>query len=121
MSARAILLVDHGSRVDAANAQLAEIARLVQREVGVETAVRHAHLEHGRPAIGEAIDALAALGVGSIVVVPYFLAPGRHATDDVPRLAHEAARRHPGVEVRVTECLGVHELLAKLVVLRARE
>jgi sirohydrochlorin ferrochelatase len=121
VTTRAILLVDHGSRVPAANAQLPEIARLVQRQAGPDVRVQHAHMELGAPSIGDAIDALAALGAGEIVVVPYFLAPGRHATVDVPRLAHEAAARHPGLAIRVASVLGVHELMAELVLLRARE
>jgi sirohydrochlorin ferrochelatase len=121
VTARAILLVDHGSRVDAANAQLAEMARLVESSADGGAHVRHAHMELAEPSIATAVDALAALGVGEIVVVPYFLAPGRHASVDVPRLAHEAAARHPGLALRVTACLGVHELLARLVLERARE
>lgn len=122
MTSRAILLVDHGSRVEAANAQLAEVARLVASEAAEPgLLVHHAHMELGAPSIGEAIDALASLGIGEVVVVPYFLAPGRHASVDVPRLAHEAAARHPGLAVRVAPCLGVHALLAQLVLTRARE
>ncbi|MDQ3033074.1 MAG: CbiX/SirB N-terminal domain-containing protein, partial [Myxococcota bacterium] len=107
MTTPAILLVDHGSRVAAANAQLAEIAARVARDAGPDVVVRHAHMELASPSIGDAVAALAALGVSEIVLVPYFLAPGRHATIDIPRLAKEAAARHAGVEVRVAECLGV--------------
>ena len=34
MPTRALLLVDHGSRVAASNAQLVEVARLVEAELG---------------------------------------------------------------------------------------
>ena len=118
---RAILLVDHGSRVLAANAQLEEVARLVERTAGDGTLVRAAHMELAAPSIPDAIDALVGEGATEIVVVPYFLAPGRHATEDVPRIAHEAAAKHPRLRVRVGEPLGVHELLAKLVLVRAAE
>lgn len=118
---RAILIVDHGSRVAAANAQLEEISRLVARELADGTVVRHAHMELGAPSIEVAIDALARDGATEIVVHPYFLAPGRHASEDVPRLAHHAAARHPGVRLHVTEPLGVHALLARLVAVRCRE
>lgn len=116
---RAVLLVDHGSRLAAANAQLAEVAALVARRLPA-TLVAHAHMELGVPSIADAVAALATRGVTDLVVVPYFLAPGRHASEDVPRLAREAADRH-GVAVRVAEPLGVHELLAELVALRATE
>lgn len=116
---RAILVVDHGSRVPAANAQLEEIARLVEREAGAETLVGHAHMELAEPAIPDAVDALVARGATELVVVPYFLAPGRHATEDVPRIARAAAAKHPALALRVAEPLGVHELLARLVLARA--
>jgi sirohydrochlorin ferrochelatase len=104
---RAVVLVDHGSRERAANAQLARIARALRRRLaGQRVAV--AHLSLVAPGVGEAIDACVARGAREIVVVPYFLAPGRHATRDVPRLAREAAARHPRVRVRVAEALGVH-------------
>lgn len=118
---RAILLVDHGSRAPAANAQLLEVARLVERLGDGATVVRAAHMELAPPSIAEAIDALAHEGVSDVVVVPYFLAPGRHASADVPRLAHEAAAKHPHLKLRITAPLGVHELLAQLVLLRAAE
>ena len=116
---RAILLVDHGSRLAAANAQLAEVAARVQRRLPA-THVAHAHMELGAPSIADADDALAAKGVTDLVVVPYFLAPGRHASEDVPRIAREAAARH-GIPCRIAEPLGVHELLAELVTIRASE
>jgi sirohydrochlorin ferrochelatase len=117
---RAILLVDHGSRADGANAQLAEIARLVERRAA-GTLVAHAHMELGAPTIGDAVDDLVQRGAREVVVVPYFLVPGRHATEDVPRLAREAVARHSGLALRIAAPLGVHELLAELVVLRANE
>lgn len=116
---RAILLVDHGSRLAAANAQLAETARLVERRVP-GFVVAHAHMELGVPSIADAVAGLARRGVTDLVVVPYFLASGRHAGEDVPRLARAAAERH-GIAVRIAEPLGVHELLAELVVIRATE
>ena len=118
---RAILLVDHGSRVLAANAQLEEVARLVERTAGDGTLVRAAHMELASPSIPEGIDALVADGATEIVVVPYFLAPGRHATEDVPRIAHEAVEKYPALTLRVAEPLGVHPLLAELVLFRAAE
>jgi sirohydrochlorin ferrochelatase len=43
------------------------------------------------------------------------LAPGRHASEDIPRLVKEAASGSPDVSYRVTEPLGVHELLGRVV------
>jgi sirohydrochlorin ferrochelatase len=98
---RAILLVDHGSRVAAANQVLEDVAAAMRATLGEEPLVAVAHQEVAPPSVDEAIDALVACGVTDLVVVPFFLVPGRHATEDVPRLSREAAARHPGLLVRV--------------------
>ena len=116
---RAVVLVDHGSRERAANAQLARIARALRRRLG-GTRVAVAHLSLVRPSIAEAIDACVASGAREIVVVPYFLAPGRHAARDVPRLARAAAAKHAGARVRVAAALGVHPGLIDAVEERVR-
>lgn len=117
---RAVVLVDHGSRERAANAQLARIARALRRRLD-GTRVCVAHLSLVSPGIAEAVDACAARGAREIVVVPYFLAPGRHATRDVPRLARAAAAKHAGVRVRVAAALGVHPGLVDAVEQRIRD
>lgn len=98
---RGILVVDHGSRVPAANRVLEEVAEAMRAAVGQGTVIAHAHQEAASPSIAEAVDALASRGVTELVVVPFFLAPGRHAMEDVPRLAREAAARHGGLSVEV--------------------
>jgi sirohydrochlorin ferrochelatase len=113
----ALLLVDHGSRRAAANALLEQLAELV-RARAAGTPVRVAHMELAAPSIDEGFAACVADGADEVVVVPCFLTPGRHATEDVPRLAAEAAERH-GVRFRSADVLGVHPLLAELVLVRA--
>jgi len=104
---RAVILVDHGSRERAANAQLAAIARALARKLRGRR-VATAHLSLAAPSLPEAIDACVAQGARQIVVVPYFLAPGRHVRHDLPRLARAARARHPGVRIQVAAPLGVH-------------
>ena len=118
-----MVLVDHGSRETAANVQLTRIASALRRRLAGR-AVAVAHLSIAAPGLGEAIDACIARGAREIVVVPYFLAPGRHARHDVPRLARAAVARHPGVKLRVTAALGVHRGLVDAVhdrILRAEQ
>jgi len=116
----AIVLVDHGSRRREANASLERVAELV-RAAAPGREVRCAHMELAGPTLAEAVEACVAAGAREIVVVPYFLAPGSHSTRDIPRLARQAAERHPGTEVRVAAPLGVHPALAAVVLDRARE
>ncbi len=114
----AIVLVDHGSRRSRANDSLEQVAEWV-REAAPGRIVLAAHMELAPPSVADAVDACAARGATEVVVVPYFLAPGRHSTEDIPRLAREAAERHPGLAVRVTAPLGPDAKLAGLVLERA--
>ena len=117
---RAILLVDHGSRRAEANLQLEEIARQVrEREPG--TIVATAHLEIAEPSVGEAVDACVRAGAQTIVIHPYFLGPGRHTREDLPRLIDAASLRHPGVVMHLSAPLGVHEKLVDVVLERVGE
>jgi len=109
--------VDHGSRRPEAAAQLDALARLVAARLPgwiVETA----HLELQPPTLVDGIGACVAAGARDVVVHPFLLAPGRHVLEDVPRLAAEAGSRYPGVQIRVSEALGLSEKLVDLVIER---
>lgn len=114
-----LLLVDHGSRRTESNEQLDVVVDLVKRLVGEQVLVLGAHLELAEPSIGDQVRVSAEAGVTELVVVPYMLAPGRHAVSDIPRLANEAAVAHPHMTVRIGECLGVDDLVAQLAIRRA--
>lgn len=117
---RAVVLVDHGSREARANAQLEEIAALLRERLR-ETPVVTAHMELAEPTIAAAVEACVRQGAREIIVVPYFLALGRHAARDIPRLVEEAAAGHPGLRVTVTGPLGVHPGLVDAVAARVSE
>jgi hypothetical protein len=118
----ALVLVDHGSRSDRANASLEDVARQVAALAGDRfVAVLAAHMEIAAPSVADAFDAAVAAGAEVVVVVLYFLAPGRHSESDVPRLAAEAAARHPGIGYSVTRPLGPDPALSALALARATE
>jgi sirohydrochlorin ferrochelatase len=116
-SRRAILIVDHGSRIQEANELLRDVAALVA-EVAPDFHVEIAHMELASPTIGEGFAACIAAGARDITVHPYLLAPGRHATDDIPRFVREAAVAHPDIEWRVSAPLGVDVRIAEVIVER---
>ncbi len=114
---RAILLVDHGSRRPEANRVVEALAEALQGRAP-DRVVRVAHLELAEPDVGAGIDACVAAGADQIDVHPYFLGPGNHTSRDIPRLVEAAARRHPGVGVRISAPLGFHEKLVDIVLER---
>ena len=114
----ALLLIDHGSRVAAANEQLVAITKLVEARAPAGTIVEHAHMELAEPSIENAVAVCAAKGATHLIAVPYMLAPGRHATEDIPRLVAAACAVHD-LTCHVGQALGIHPLLAEVVLHRA--
>ncbi|TFG96653.1 MAG: cobalamin biosynthesis protein CbiX [Myxococcales bacterium] len=114
---RAIVIVDHGSRLPEANELLLAVAARV-RERLPDRLVHTAHLDLAAPSIPEAIDACAAEGAGEIVLAPWFLSPGAHSARDLPRIAQEATRRHPDVRILCAAPLGFDERLIDVLVER---
>jgi sirohydrochlorin ferrochelatase len=113
----AILIVDHGSRRAAANEQLEALAgRLRAREPDRVVAI--AHMELAPPSIADALATCVAAGATEVVVHPYFLGPGSHTTNDIPRLVEVALVHHPALRVRISEPLGLHEKIVDVVLER---
>ena len=111
---RAIIIVDHGSTRPAANRMLDEVVALVQRRSG--DAVYPAHMEIAEPSLGAAFDAAVAAGADFVFVFPYFLSPGQHSREDIPRMCAQAAARHPGVAWHCCGPIGPDPLMADLIV-----
>ena len=116
---KAILLIDHGSRRDAANEMMDCMANLVQAMAGPGVVVRYAHMELADPSIAAGVQSCVDAGATELTVFPYMLSPGKHSTGDIPRMVAEAAAAHPALDVRVTGAFGVHEKLAELILARA--
>lgn len=115
----AVILVDHGSRRAESNQQLVAVAELFRATTDWPI-VRHAHMELAEPSIATALDACVDDGATSVVVFPWFLAPGRHWHEDIPRMVRAASERHPGISTLVTAPFGRDELLTQLADKRIR-
>ena len=116
---KAILLIDHGSRRDAANEMMDCMATLVQAMAGPDVIARYAHMELAEPSIEAGLGSCVRAGASEVICFPYMLSPGKHSTGDIPRMVAAAAIAFPALEVRVTNALGVHEKLAELILNRA--
>lgn len=112
-----VVIVDHGSRRAASNEMLEEFVTHFARE-SLYRIVEPAHMELAEPSIATAFDRCVARGAERVVVMPYFLLPGRHWNQDIPELTRQAAGRHPGVAYLVGSPIGLHPLMAGVV--RAR-
>jgi sirohydrochlorin ferrochelatase len=101
-------LVDHGSRHTQANVLLDEVAALVRQRLGAGSIVEPAHMEIADPTIAQGFSRCVEQGATTVVIHPFMLAPGRHVTEDLPRLIAEAAESHGGVAFAMAAPLGSH-------------
>lgn len=115
---QALLIVDHGSRRKEANHMLDDVARILRKK-RPDLIVHYAHMELAEPTIEQGVQACVEDGATQITVHPYMLSPGRHAIQDIPQMAQEAARKYPQIQITTTDPLGLHEKLADVVLERA--
>jgi sirohydrochlorin ferrochelatase len=109
-----IVVVDHGSRRTESNRWHEAFVRGSFDRRGYVT-IEPAHMELAEPSIATAFAACVAAGAATVVVVPYFLWPGSHWSQDIPALTAAAAKTHPGVRYLVAAPLGPHPGLAEIV------
>jgi sirohydrochlorin ferrochelatase len=116
-----IIIVDHGSRREESNRMLEEIASLFAKRFAEKyEIVEPAHMEIAEPSIATAYGKCVQRGAKRVVVCPFFLGPGKHWTQDIPRLASDAAKLHPGTQYHVTKTLGIDDLILDLLEKRVR-
>lgn len=113
---RALIIVDHGSRLAEANDVLEGVAKMLRGMTG--DAVYTAHMELAGPTVAEAFDAAVSGGADHVFIFPYFLAPGRHSRQDIPQMCAEAAARHPGVRWHCSGPIGLEFSMGELILRR---
>jgi sirohydrochlorin ferrochelatase len=114
-----VIVIDHGSSSALSNELLVEVARRVADLEGLDI-VEPAHMDLAAPTLDQAFDRCVARGAATVVIVPFFLLPGRHWRQDIPAQASAAAARHPEVRWIVSAPLGLHPLMARIVEDRVR-
>ncbi|HEY9713355.1 MAG TPA: CbiX/SirB N-terminal domain-containing protein [Chroococcales cyanobacterium] len=115
---QALLIVDHGSVKQESNLLVEQLAQLIA-SLRTDLKVHFAHLDLAEPTIEQGFQRCVEDGASEVIVHPYMLAAGRHATEDVPNTVAAIAGRFPHVKVRVTDPLGLHRKLAEVVLERA--
>lgn len=116
----ALIVIDHGSRLEEANAMLEIVAGRLKKRASFPV-VEHAHMELAPPDLKTAFEKCVERGARRVVIVPYFLSPGNHARNDIPAQAAEAAAPFPDVAWQVAAPLGLDDRLLDVVEDRAGE
>jgi sirohydrochlorin ferrochelatase len=114
------LLIAHGSRQEAANADLRDLVARVAAE-GTYAVVEGCFLELAQPDLPTGCARCVDCGATRVLMVPYFLSAGVHLERDLTGARAELSCRHPEVEFLLGPPLGPHPLLDQLVAARIRE
>jgi sirohydrochlorin cobaltochelatase len=99
-----IVLFAHGSRDREWARPFEALATTLSRQVSGP--VKLAYLELMQPSLEEAIDSLVGAGVAAIRVIPVFLGQGAHVKEDLPKLAANARKKHPGIKIELEAAIG---------------
>jgi sirohydrochlorin ferrochelatase len=109
-STSALLVVAHGTPLEAANLPFVRVAKKTGEELGYgHTAT--AYLDCNQPAIPTAVAQVANAGYRRLVIQPYFLHVGRHVRTDLPALFATAQQQYPHLEIVVAHHLDYDPLL----------
>ncbi|MGC8667800.1 MAG: sirohydrochlorin chelatase [Chthonomonadales bacterium] len=115
----ALVLFSHGSLLCGAGCALeAHAARLYA--TGHYVAVEPGYLNYSEPTFEQAVDRCVARGARRILVLPYFLVPGRFVTQDLPAALDRIKAAYTGVEFTVAAPIGFDGLIADAVLELAR-
>lgn len=107
---RHLLLVAHGSRREASNEEVRQLAARLKTLAGARYAdVSAAFLELVEPGIPAAIQCCVERGAREVVVLPYFLSQGRHVAADIPAQVQPKQAEHPQVCITIAPYLGAAE------------
>ena len=120
-----IIILAHGSRGEKGAVEvpkvLQRIAEGVRPFLSGRVEVIGAALQFNRPSLEEAVELLLTDSVKRIVIMPYFLFPGRHITEHVPQLIENFKRRYPQVQFAIANTLGPDESFVGLTARRIAE
>ena len=108
-----LLLVAHGSRVASSNEEIRQLTnKLAQCDHGFDE-VGCAFLELDTPSIPDGIRAAIAKGAKKVVVLPYFLAAGKHVKRDIPNAIKEVQIESTNIKITQSNYIGAHPNMAQ--------
>jgi len=110
----AVIILGHGSRGNGNDAAIKRVVEAIKMCRSLEI-VEYAFLQYVQPTPDEALHRCIRQGAKKIVIVPFFMQSGVHVTKDIPVFLEKARKQHPTFDIRVTDYVGAHPLMAQIV------
>lgn len=109
---KSLLIVAHGSRRQSSNDEVRELSRRLAGDRHPFDFVECAFLELADPSIPQGLELCIARGAREVVVMPYFLAAGRHVIEDIPAEVAPIEQKYRDVIIRITPHLGASDFMS---------
>jgi sirohydrochlorin ferrochelatase len=116
----AVLLIAHGSRRAEANDDLVKLAGLILSRNQYDL-IEVSYLELATPTILEGGRKCVDRSARRILMLPYFLSAGVHVITDLEEARRQLAHEFPQVDFVLCPHLGLHPLMAEIVMARLNE
>ncbi len=100
MNIKALLIVAHGSRKDESNNEIHELANNIAAKSNAFSIVEACFLEIAKPSIPEGLEICVNKNASEILIMPYFLAAGRHVIEDIPHIVNEEKMKYPMISIK---------------------
>ncbi|MET0266561.1 MAG: precorrin-8X methylmutase [Duganella sp.] len=114
-----LVVVGRGTTDPDANGEVAKLARMLEEGLGFGASTV-CYSGTASPLVADGLRSAARLGFTRIVVLPFFLFDGV-LVKRIYSAADDLAEREPGIEVLKAGYLGVHPIMADVMIERARE
>ncbi len=112
---KALLIIAHGSRKKVSNIEIHQLASKISRESSSFDFVKACFLEIAEPLIPGGISDCIKEGASEILVLPYFLAAGRHVIEDIPGIIDDEQKKYPNVAIKSLPYFGSSSVIVDIV------
>jgi sirohydrochlorin cobaltochelatase len=108
-----LMVLSHGSRDLKANSSLEQVVAEIEKRAFFG-GVRLAFLQINSPSGPEAASDLIRCGAKQVIVLPYFLHPGNHVQEDLPKLLQLLQGDYPNIKFKISEILGKSPVISDI-------
>lgn len=108
---RALIVMAHGSRAEAANQQFLALVHELKKHTPHYASVSGAFLELATPTLAEAVQIEFEKGTVQFDVYPMFFNCGKHVSKDIPDLVRQANHTYPNTDIRLLDYFGAGDQL----------
>ncbi|RXJ98335.1 hypothetical protein CRU98_09855 [Arcobacter sp. CECT 8986] len=116
-----LILIAHGSRVEDSNNEVVSlIKRLKDKNKDENLCISYAFLELAEPSIEHSIKEQIKKGCKKIILLPYFLAQGKHVKVDIPNEINKYKDLHKNIEFVLLPHLGANDMIIDLILSNAK-